>query len=98
MLAPGSFSLALPPNTPSPFRGKTALRFSLASVGPVSLRIYDVRGAVVRTVIRETREPGLHTVPWDGRTDDGRAVASGTYLYELQAEGRKLVRKLSVTR
>jgi sugar lactone lactonase YvrE len=95
---PRSWSLALLPNTPNPFRGRTALRFSLAAPGPVTLRIYDVRGAVVRTVLRETREAGLHTVTWDGRTDEGLAAASGTYLYELQAEGRKLVRKLSVTR
>jgi sugar lactone lactonase YvrE len=98
VIAPGSYSLALLPNTPNPFRGSTALRFTLAAGGPVTLRVYDVRGAVVRTVLRETREAGLHTVQWDGRSDEGRSVASGTYLYELQAEGQKLVRKLSVTR
>jgi streptogramin lyase len=98
VIATGSWSLALLPNTPNPFRASTSFRFSLASAGPVTLRVYDVRGAVVRTVIRDSREAGLHSVSWDGRSDDGRFVASGTYLYELQAEGRRLVRKLGVTR
>jgi hypothetical protein len=85
-------------SAPNPFNPATTIAFAVDRAGPVSLRIYDVRGALVRTLVDGTRPPGVHEAAWDGTDDAGRPVASGTYLYELVADGRRLVEKLSLVR
>ncbi|MBK7702255.1 MAG: hypothetical protein IPI34_04845 [bacterium] len=58
-------------NAPYPFNPSTVIRFSLPQAGPVSLRIYDVRGRQVRSLVEGNREAGAHSVVWDGRDDRG---------------------------
>jgi len=79
---------ALGQNSPNPFHPTTGISFSLPAAGPVKLDIYDVRGALVRVLLDERREAGRYEVTWDGRDDGGRQMASGVYLYRLQAGGR----------
>lgn len=70
---------------PNPFHGSTEIRFSLASPGPVSLRIYDAAGRLVRTLAAGPTTAGAHGVAWDGRNDAGLDVAAGVYSYRLEA-------------
>ncbi len=86
--------LTLHPNHPNPFNPTTTIRFELAARGRASLRIYDVRGAHVRTLFDESRDAGPGTATWDGRDDAGRGVASGVYLYRLNAGGESRTRKM----
>lgn len=72
-------------NHPNPFNPQTTIAFSLAARGRVSLAIYDVNGRIVRTLANETRAAGAYELKWDGRDDDGQAVASGVYFYRLVA-------------
>lgn len=85
----------LHPNHPNPFNPSTTIRFELAARGPASLRVYDVRGHLVRTLVDGDADAGTTSVTWDGRDDSGRAVASGVYVYRLRtgstAESRKMV-------
>ena len=66
----------------------------MASRGHASLRIYDVRGALVRTLFDEPRDAGPGVATWDGRNDAGSTVASGVYLYRLAANGEFRTRKM----
>lgn len=69
---------------PNPFRQAATIRFSLSAGGPVKLRVYDVAGRVVRTLIEENLEGGQeHSVAWDGRDDTGHPVESGVYWSQL---------------
>jgi len=61
---------------------------------PVSLVIYDVRGARVRTVVSEGQAAGRYVVEWDGRTETGAAAGSGVYFYKLQTPGFSDARKM----
>jgi hypothetical protein len=70
---------------PNPFNPQTTLSFSLPTACHVRLAIFDVRGRLVATLLDEERGPGLHRVVWDGRNARGRQVASGVYLYRLEA-------------
>jgi hypothetical protein len=72
-------------NHPNPFNPQTTIAFSLSTRGRVSLAIYDVNGRIVRTLANETRAAGAYELTWDGRDDDGQAVASGVYFYRLVA-------------
>ncbi len=89
-----SAQLTLHPNHPNPFNPSTTIRFEMVSRGRASLRIYDVRGALVRTLFDDTREAGPGTASWDGRDDAGRVVASGVYLCRLTAGGESGTRKM----
>jgi hypothetical protein len=72
-------------NYPNPFNPQTALAFSLAKGADVDFRVYDVRGAVVKTLVNGHRNAGVHRVVWDGHNQQGNRVASGVYFYKLVA-------------
>jgi hypothetical protein len=80
-----SLKNALLQNHPNPFNPQTTITFTLAARANVHLAVYDVNGALVRTLADQTRAPGAYDVKWDGRDDHGRAVASGVYFYKLDA-------------
>ena len=65
-----------------------------AGAARVSIRVYDIRGALVRVLFDGTREPGSHVVFWDGTDETGRRVPSGIYLYRMNAGGTVLTRKM----
>ena len=85
---------ALHPNTPNPFNPTTTIAFDLASRTRVTLRVYDVAGRVVRTLVDGVRDAGAHRAVWDGRDDRGARVASGIYLLRLQAGAVSQTRKM----
>lgn len=72
---------------PNPASLSTVIKFDVPAHGFVTLAIYDVRGARVRTLADARLESGEHTVTWDGRNDTGQRVAGGVYFYRLRAEG-----------
>jgi len=78
-------------NYPNPFNPSTTIKFTLpspkdaGSTLPTTLKIYNVLGKVVRTLVDEPMAPGEHHQIWDGRDDQGNQVASGIYFYRLRA-------------
>jgi hypothetical protein len=72
-------------NHPNPFNPRTRIRFELREAGPVTLEILDARGRRVARLVREFPAPGEHAFLWDGRDAAGRPVASGLYVYRLEA-------------
>jgi len=74
-------------NRPNPFLPETQIAFELPLAGRAELRIYDVSGRLVRTLVDERRPAGPHSVMWNGRDETGRKVASGVYFYSLSAPG-----------
>lgn len=86
-------------NYPNPFNPQTWIDFSLPARGPVSLRIYDERGHLVRTLVDESALPaGPHHMVWNGKDNAGRGTASGVYHYVLQTAQGKLSRKMTMVR
>jgi len=83
-------------NAPNPFSRSTVVRFGLSRPGRATLRIFDLRGRLVRTLVDEVLAAGRHEVAWSGRDDTGSAVASGVYFYRLQAEGQTAIRRLTL--
>ncbi len=85
-------------NYPNPFRPSTTVAYRLSRPSTVSLSIYDVAGRVVRTLESGSRAAGLHEVRWDGRNEDGRAVAAGTYFAALEAGGEFVTAKMNLVK
>ena len=72
-------------NYPNPFNPSTTFSFTLPLDKQVSVRVYDMTGRLIRTLINgEHFVQGTHSVTWNGRTDRGEAVASGQYIYTLE--------------
>jgi hypothetical protein len=86
-MAPGLFSLTQ--NYPNPFNPLTSIRFSIPHSGSVSLRVYDIIGRNVATLIDEVMARGNHSVQWDASS-----MPSGVYFYTLQSGGRVQTKKL----
>jgi hypothetical protein len=87
---------ALEQNRPNPFNPSTQIQFSIPAGARVQLRIYDLRGRLVRALVDQDYEAGTWQITWNGRDDGGRSVASGTYLYELRADDQRKVRKMGL--
>jgi hypothetical protein len=92
---------ALLPNAPNPFSASTLVRFSLSSKSPADLKVFDVRGRLVRTLVSADGvplDPGMHVLAWDGRDNSGARVASGVYFARLVSAGRSATMKMTLLR
>lgn len=83
---------------PNPFNPSTTIRFTLERDMHTTLDILDLRGAVVTTLRSSVLSGGTHTVRWNGRTSDGTAAPSGTYLARLAADDAVRTKKLQLLR
>ena len=72
-------------NYPNPFNPATRIEYDLAEPGSVHLAVYDVTGRLVQTLVEQRQVPGRYTVRWDGRDERGESVASGLYIYRIEA-------------
>ena len=77
-------SWQLSQNYPNPFNGGTAISFSVPVKSEVCVRIFDVRGRIVRQFEEQEYRPGWYSLQWDGLNRDGIPVSSGVYLVRLQ--------------
>ena len=82
-------------NYPNPFNPVTTIEFGLSEAGPVSLRIYDAAGRLVRVILNDNLPAAHYSEGWDGKDGSGIAVSSGVYFYRLStktfAENRKMI-------
>jgi flagellar hook assembly protein FlgD len=72
----------------------SALRFSIPAAGHVSLKVYDVSGRLVRTLVNQDAAAGSFTQRWDGYGDDGARAGAGVYFVRLSAAGQTTDRKV----
>jgi hypothetical protein len=85
---------ALKQNFPNPFNPETTIKYNLAASGPVELRIYNMVGQVVRTLVNERQAAGRYSIRWDGKDDHGLSVSSGIYFYRIDTDKFHSVKKL----
>ncbi len=87
-------------NGPNPFKAGTftTITFQLPRPAPVSLKVYDVAGSLVRTLREDWTAAGRHLVHWDGLDNDRRQVAAGIYFCRLHVEEAGLTRRMLVLR
>ena len=85
------------PNVPNPFNPTTSIRYDVpVGGGEVTLRIYDVSGKLIRTLVDGPETAGEKTVTWNGTDTQGRSVVSGVYFYRLQAPGYEKTLKMTL--
>jgi len=94
-------AFALEQNYPNPFNPETKIRYRLPASGEIYLRIYNLHGELVTTLVSGAQAADEYVVYWDGRNHLGERVASGVYLYRLEAisntgAATSLTRKLTL--
>ncbi len=91
-VAPSRF--VLHQNHPNPFNSRTAIRYDLPRSTRVALKVHDLLGQEVRTLVEETQTAGYKSVTWDGKNRLGHPVSSGVYVYRLETSDVSRTRKL----
>jgi len=91
-----TFTARLDQNYPNPFNPSTRISYEVedGAKGSVTLAVYDVTGARVRTLVDEPARAGVHSITWDGRNTRGQSVGSGIYFYRLTTPARTFTRKM----
>jgi flagellar hook assembly protein FlgD len=87
-------TFGLAQNYPNPFNPSTNFEFRISSLEFTTLKIFDVLGREVSTLVDEMRPAGSYTVRWDGMDNRGVSVSSGIYLYQLVAGSSTVTKKM----
>ena len=94
-----TYSLRLQAVSPNPARGRAGIFYAVpgvagASGSPVSIRLFDAGGRLVRTLVSGTRVPGEYRADWHGESDGGTGAGSGVYFLRMESAGQVATRKL----
>jgi hypothetical protein len=87
-------SVKLNGNYPNPFNPTTTINYSLKENSKVELKIYNIKGQLIKTLVNEFKPAGEHSVIWNGTDDSGKPVSSGIYFYKLKAGDFQKVKKM----
>jgi hypothetical protein len=90
---PEAFSLSQ--NYPNPFNAETQIGFRTEG-GDVTLEVYNITGAVVKTLVNGSVDAGNHSIVWDGTDNDGNLISSGVYFYKLSEADNSEVKRMTL--
>ena len=84
---------------PNPFTTQTSIHYTVPVEGAtVTLKLYDIRGRLVRTLVDRSQSGGAYEAAWDGRDGTGRTVASGVYFARMSIGDWGETRKIAYVR
>jgi flagellar hook assembly protein FlgD len=96
-------------NYPNPFNPETVIRYGIRDTGygintnhesrithPVSLKIYNTTGQLVKTLVDKEQSAGYYSVKWNGKDDNNKEVSSGIYIYRLKVYNNIIATKYMV--
>ncbi|MEM6645237.1 MAG: FlgD immunoglobulin-like domain containing protein [Bacteroidota bacterium] len=89
---------ALDQNYPNPFNPTTLISYSLPQASAVTLQVFDINGRLVQTLVNGSQEAGRYKVEWNGRNMSGAQVASGLYIYRVQADNFSAVKRMMLVK
>jgi hypothetical protein len=93
-LSPQSFVLRQ--NYPNPFNPETRIAYEIGKSGQVTIKIFNVLGQEMRTLVDEVKSAGAFEVIWDGWDNTGQRVPGGLYFYRMETHGHKVTRKMTL--
>ena len=87
---------SLEPNYPNPFNAETTIRYTVSRPGLVVIKLYDINGQFVSTLINRHQSAGHYTTVWGGTTETGDRVSSGTYIVRMKTGRHVANRKITL--
>ncbi|HEX7880591.1 MAG TPA: S8 family serine peptidase, partial [Candidatus Eisenbacteria bacterium] len=94
----GAPRLSLAQNGPNPFAATTLIEYALPGAMPVSVRVFDLAGRLVRTLVNGMQPAGAGSVSWDGLDESGNGVPNGAYFYRIESAAGSLSKKMILSR
>jgi hypothetical protein len=91
-VAPATFELTQ--NYPNPFNPSTMIGFALPKESNVIVKVYDLTGKLVRSLVNENMAAGKYNVTWDGHNQAGQQVTTGVYIYRIEAGSFSATKKM----
>jgi hypothetical protein len=85
-------------NYPNPFNPTTRIDYTMPRAGHLSLKVFNVRGELIKTLIDGHQDAGTNHIMWDGSNDHGAKVSSGVYFYEARTGGQVQVQKMALVK
>jgi hypothetical protein len=85
-------------NYPNPFNAGTTISYSLKKKTSVRLEVFNISGQLVKVLIDQEQPAGNHTISWNGKDSSGKSVASGIFIYRLQASKEIETKKMILIR
>ena len=85
-MVPDDFELSQ--NYPNPFNPETMINYSVPVRSRVILKIYNILGQEIRTLIDGETDPGFYEIRWDGTNQNRQVVGSGTYIYQISVRSQ----------
>ncbi len=87
-------SFAVNQNHPNPFNPTTTISYQLPENSKVNIKVFNIAGQLVATLIDEEQQAGYHEITWDGRSNSDKTVPSGVYLYRVRTDNGSIARKM----
>ena len=81
-------------NSPNPFNPKTKIQYTIPKDTKVELKIYNIKGQLIKTLVDEKQKKGKHSLIWNGKNKNGKPVSSGIYFYKLKTDNYSDVKKM----
>jgi hypothetical protein len=81
---------------PNPFNPTTRISYTMPRTGHLSIKVFDLKGRLVRTLLDEQVTAGPGSVTWAGKNENGAEVSSGVYLFQVQGAGKTIVEKMAL--
>jgi hypothetical protein len=81
-------------NYPNPFNPSTTISYSIPKTSRVIVKIYNILGEEIASLINTTKKPGIHKIEWNGLNNKGEQINSGIYIYQLKVDQKILHKKL----
>jgi len=91
---PSVITYRLLENYPNPFNPMTTIRYSTTQPGVVTLKVFDVTGRLVNTLVNAQMPEGIHRIAWNGRDSNGNEVSTGVYFYTIETPGSNTTAKM----
>ncbi len=87
-------SFTLLENYPNPFNPTTTIRYNMPTPGMVTLKVFDISGRLVNTLVNGQNPEGLHRITWDGTDVNGNQVSTGIYFYQIDTPHQHQTQKM----
>jgi flagellar hook assembly protein FlgD len=79
-------AFALDQNYPNPFNPSTTIQFAIPKQASITLRVYNILGQEVATLVDESKPAGYYEMVWNGHNQSGNVISSGVYFYRFEAK------------
>ncbi len=83
---------------PNPFNSQTTIKYGLKEKSNVNLKIYNLLGQEIVTLVDQEQNPGFYEIKWDGKNNKNNLVTSGVYIYRLLSNGKSFSKKIILLR